>query len=183
MGRSPQERAEAVQIDAASAERLRARLAARSVRDGDCLIWTGCVMASGYGRISVGNRTMYAHRAALLAHRGSLPAGELVLHSCDRPPCVNPDHLRPGSPSDNMTDKVGRGRLVLPGTFIHGEGNGQARLTWALVREMRARYARGELTKTSAGREYGISRQSATDVLLGRTWNEPLVAVSGAGGA
>lgn len=182
MGLAPHQRAQAMALDATEADRLRSRLAERSVPDGDCLIWTGCIAASGYGRISVGNRTLYTHRAAMLAATGELPAGVLVLHSCDRPPCVNAEHLRVGSPGENMEDKVERGRLVLPGAFIQGEGNGQARLTWPLVQEMRERYARGELTKTSAGREYGISRQSATDVLLSRTWTAP-GAVSGAGGA
>jgi hypothetical protein len=55
-----------------------------------------------------------AHRASLRAFHlngATIPAGQVVRHSCDNPACVNPDHLSLGSYTDNVHDMVSRGRM------------------------------------------------------------------------
>lgn len=83
-----------------------------------CWLWTGGVgKSSGYGhfnvRVSVANhRTELAHRASWLFFRGEIPAGSWVLHRCDVPTCVNPDHLFLGDVVVNGADKAKKGRGV-----------------------------------------------------------------------
>lgn len=92
-------------------ERLYQRI--RIVPDG-CWEWLGNRLPRGYGQISVkenGRWTMrYAHRVSYEVHHGPIPEGLYVLHSCDNPPCVNPDHLRIGSAAENMAEMKERGR-------------------------------------------------------------------------
>ena len=87
-----------------------ARLTARTDRSGECWLWTRGVTAAGYGRFMLGGYDLYAHRAAYEAYVGPIPEGQLILHSCDTPACVNPAHLRPGTQQDNMRDRDLRGR-------------------------------------------------------------------------
>lgn len=80
----------------------------------DCWEWTAGTDRAGYGRISLGGRgdrrLVGAHRASWQIVNGPIPDGLFVLHSCDNPPCVNPQHLRVGTNADNMADMVVRGR-------------------------------------------------------------------------
>ena len=70
---------------------------------------------SGYGTITVNNRTVYAHRVSWELHNGSIPEGMLVLHRCDIKSCVNPDHLFLGSYKDNTRDAIEKGRHSFKG--------------------------------------------------------------------
>jgi hypothetical protein len=72
-----------------------------------CIEWTGVRFARGYGRTSLGE---YAHRLAWEAEHGPIPAGMVVRHRCDNPPCVNVDHLQLGTQAENLADMVARGR-------------------------------------------------------------------------
>lgn len=79
-----------------------------------CWLWLGKPDKHGYGRINVGGRAgkaQFAHRVSWELHRGSIPNGMGVLHHCDTPSCVNPDHLFIGTQSDNMRDARAKGRM------------------------------------------------------------------------
>jgi hypothetical protein len=79
--------------------------------DGDaCWEWTAGYSGDGYGAFSVGDRVLRAHRVAWeLANER--PAGRLhVLHRCDNPRCVRPEHLTLGTHAANMADKAAKGR-------------------------------------------------------------------------
>ena len=91
-------------------------------RAGDCWIWTGELNNHGYGRFATwtgGRRVRYlAHRLAFELTQG--PLGALVArHTCDNPPCCNPEHLEVGTQADNLRDAVSRGRANLSGLHAY----------------------------------------------------------------
>jgi hypothetical protein len=76
-----------------------------------CWRWTGSRHPKGYGQINRGDGVPErAHRVSWMKFRGPIPAGLQVLHVCDNPGCVNPDHLFLGTDGDNMHDKAAKGR-------------------------------------------------------------------------
>jgi len=88
-----------------------------SLNHGECWIWTGLRDNKEYGRLFIGRKDnghpiyIYAHRFSYeLHHDRKIPTGLLVCHSCDTPPCVNPEHLWIGTQLDNMQDMVHKGR-------------------------------------------------------------------------
>lgn len=108
----------------------------------DCLVWTGARSKAGYGQKRIGRRVVYVHRIAY-AEKIGVPLEALtvrVRHTCDNPPCYNPDHLIPGSHTDNMADMRERGRhplafvdgrcrkghdLAEVGVYVRPDGNGR----------------------------------------------------------
>lgn len=79
-----------------------------------CWVWLAGKDKDGYGNFSVGQRAtarpVRAHRVAWELTHGSIPDGLFVLHECDNPPCVRPDHLFLGTNQNNMDDMVAKGR-------------------------------------------------------------------------
>ena len=75
-----------------------------------CLEWQGALDRGGYGKISVGRVSLFAHRVAWAIANGEDPGERLVLHRCDNPRCVRDDHLYAGTYSNNSRDAVVRGR-------------------------------------------------------------------------
>lgn len=145
------------------AEKVKLRLREKSVRSGECLLWTGGVSASGYGVISINNRSVNTHKASYLAHRGPIPAGYCVMHKCDVRTCINPDHLTLGTKGDNNTDRFRKGRNA----NRRGENNTQARLTDSQVVEIRELCAAG-LSQRQIAERFGISQQHVSQIKTGK---------------
>jgi hypothetical protein len=84
--------------------------------DTGCWEWTASCARGGYGQFStslVDGKTWYrAHRFSYVAHRGEIPDGMVVMHTCDNPACVNPDHLKLGTQADNMMDRDAKSRGI-----------------------------------------------------------------------
>ncbi len=79
-------------------------------KTANCWLWTASLASKGYGAFGMNGRWVFAHRYSWVLKNGAIPEGLLVLHSCDTPACVNPDHLFLGTGSDNMKDMARKAR-------------------------------------------------------------------------
>lgn len=92
-------------------------------KSGDCWIWQGGKDKDGYGKfqitmsrfgIPVGwptpQRHIRAHHFAWELEHGTTSFGELIMHSCDTPACVNVAHMSIGTPKLNYDDAVAKNR-------------------------------------------------------------------------
>lgn len=131
-----------------------------------CWEWTASTSHGGYGFIGIGRKgkVRYAHRYSWIIHFGKIPKGLLVLHKCDNPPCVNPNHLFLGTQKDNMIDAVLKKRIAT------GEKNGRSKLTENKVDAIRKMYAAGNITMDVLSRLFGVNRQSIGHVINNKTW-------------
>ena len=75
-----------------------------------CWLWQGGIEKNGYGRIKIKGRKVGVHRLSYELHQGPIVDGLFVLHRCDTPPCVNPEHLYLGTQKQNIRDCVSRER-------------------------------------------------------------------------
>lgn len=92
----------------------RSRFRALTLETPACWLWMGSLNNNGYGWFRVDGKTILAHRASWEFEHSDIPKGRNVLHQCDTPRCVRPDHLFLGTQSDNMLDCSRKGRLYVP---------------------------------------------------------------------
>lgn len=133
----------------------------------ECWLWTASVnkKRGGYGRFSFGCKTIGAHKAAWILYRGDIPAGMHVLHRCDNPLCVNPDHLFLGTNADNVADMDAKGRRI--NAPLIGEANPRAKLDESQVLEIFR--SRGKQNEAAA--KFGVSRALIGMIRHGRVWS------------
>lgn len=115
-----------------------------------CWEWTGSKNKKGYGSFGVDGKTQKAHRVSWMLTFGELPEDD-VLHTCDNPSCVRPDHLFVGTNQDNMRDMADKGRAFMK----KGELHLNAKLTDAQVEALRQEGKTG--TYMSMGAKLGVS--------------------------
>lgn len=131
----------------------------------DCWHWVGTVDSGGYGVL--GRRK--AHRVSWELHNGSFQEGLDVLHHCDNPPCVNPDHLFLGTALDNVADMYVKGRQAPP-PALRGERNPMARTTHAAVHALRTEWAAGGISQRALAKRHGLSVMAVNRIIRRETW-------------
>lgn len=130
-----------------------------------CWHWTRCLNSAGYGCAYNGKRTISASRLAWIYTHGD--PGELhVLHHCDNRLCCNPAHLWAGTNSDNVADKVKKGR-VPP---MAGSKNPRAKLREDDVPEILRLYRESGLSQSKIAKMFGVNQQSISNVVTGKRW-------------
>lgn len=143
----------------------RDRFWSRVHKSDGCWEWTRGHVPRGYGCVCTkaiaGLRKQdYTHRIAWMLEHGAIPQGLQVLHECDNPPCVRPEHLFLGDQLANVRDMISKGRAVRP----------TPKLTPEIVRELRERYAAGGVTFADLAADYGIVFQHAHAIVRGTRW-------------
>lgn len=139
-----------------------------------CRLWTASITsAGGYGQFNAGGKMRKAHRVAWELTNGPIPQGGgyhgvCVCHRCDVRTCVNPEHLFLGTQGDNIRDMTTKGRVS------RGELSSAAKLTAAIVRECRARWAAGTVSLAGMAREYGVGNAVMLRAVHRKTWRHVL---------
>lgn len=95
-------------IPAMDRERFMAKVI--PVPESGCWIWEGS-LCGGYGSVCINGKAYRAHRVSYQMHKGEIPEGLTIDHLCRVRCCVNPDHIFPGTDTDNVRDCVRKGRL------------------------------------------------------------------------
>jgi hypothetical protein len=131
-----------------------------------CWIWTGMRHhGSQYGVFCFRRKSVRAHRAAWEIYRGAIPSGMCILHKCDVPMCVNPDHLFVGTQADNNADRDAKGRTK----SAKGSTQHLAKLKESDIPRIRERRLLG-LSLSTIAKEFGVSKHAIHGVVAGRTW-------------
>ena len=121
------------------------------------------------------------HRASYLFHFNNLKKEDIVCHTCDNPACINPRHLYRGTHSDNIKDKVSKGRQAKGennGRYIDGRASDRVvrrvnthgrKLTDQQVLEIKELKSRGTKLKDIAA-IINVSYQTVRDISCGRIY-------------
>lgn len=123
----------------------------------ECILWPGAKNSGGYPVTWKNGRTIYEHRRLLDAK-----SGEIVLHSCDTPSCVNPKHLSIATPAINSADMVSKNRQA------KGEQCGNTKLTSDLVLEIKSLF--GKMTSRKVAEKFNVSKTNVLDIWNRKIW-------------
>ncbi len=134
------------------------------VSSSGCWEWTGTIMQKeDYGIACHRGKRQRAHRLSYMYHKGQIPEGLLICHTCDNPPCINPDHLYAGTPKDNSSDMVSKGRQNRP----KGEDSARAKLTAVQVVEIRSDTRKHK----PIAKDYGIAVSTVSSIKQRTNWS------------
>lgn len=125
-----------------------------TVTETGCWEWAGTRHREGYGFVHSLGQLRRAHRAAWMVWVGPVADGVAVLHRCDNPPCIRPEHLFLGSQADNVADMKQKGR-------------GSRKLSDVEVQEIVEGHRSGT-SQAELGRLYGVSRSLICHIVAGR---------------
>lgn len=137
------------------------------VDDNWCWIYKGGKDYDGYGIMSINNKSQKAHRIFWEFFKGPVTEGLQVLHTCDNPSCVKPDHLFLGTNKDNMHDKIKKGR-----DRVRGEENVRSKVTKEQVLEIRRLCTLPGLDFEDIAERFGIGTANVKSIFYRKTWKE-----------
>jgi hypothetical protein len=126
----------------------------------ECWPWKGATYQSGYGMVSIKRKIFRAPRIAYFLQHSVDPGHLCVLHKCDNPKCVNPNHLYAGNSAQNVRDRVERGRSC------RGEQHVSAILNTKDVRFILA----SPLTADVLASTFGVSESTIRSIRARRIW-------------
>lgn len=127
-------------------------------KSSGCWKWLGALHSGGYGLFRYLGKTVRAHRFVWEAIYGPIPPRKHVLHKCDNPDCVNPEHLFIGTAEDNAKDAVSKGRA-----------SGQ-KLQVSEAVKIRELYATEKYTHAELGKLFRVSRRTIGDIVNRHTF-------------
>lgn len=148
---------------------VQARFWQKVNRSGACWEWTAACSGNGYGAFKIRGQQWGAHQVSYLLHHGPIVRGMVVMHTCDNPRCVNPDHLKLGTYSDNSQDRDRKFRRRRTSADHVGEANPKARITEAQAIEIIGMIRDG-VPRREIASLYGVKRSLISDIRSGRTW-------------
>ncbi len=125
--------------------------------DNECWEWMGRKLKKGYGQFDYRGKGHSTNRFVWIIVYGEIPKGKLICHSCDNPPCCNPNHLFIGTILENNIDRDKKERYF-------------KKLTWNKVNEIRELYKTGLYTHRSLGKKYGMSHRHMGDIINHVCW-------------
>lgn len=131
-----------------------------------CWYWTGSVRGwqRKYGSFKFNGIMKAAHRVSYIIYIGNIPLDMHVLHSCDNPKCVNPNHLFIGTHQDNMDDRKAKNREAI----TRGESNGRALLSEKQV--LMIRYARRVIRHKDVAKIFKVSLPTIEKIFQKKLW-------------
>lgn len=130
----------------------------------ECWSWMAGKDGKGYGSFFVGTANYIAPRVSWAIHHGEIPNGLGVLHTCDNPPCVNPNHLFLGTQKDNNEDRENKGR----GSF--GSKHGMSILKESDIKEIRELMKNG-VSQEEIAKKFKVDRTTISAVKRGLSWS------------
>ena len=134
-------------------------------QEDGCWHWMGARQVNGYGSLATRGEawgTRYAHRWSYMHHKGEIPEGKMIRHTCDVRHCVNPHHLVAGDSVDNVRDMIER------------NPNGCHRcFTPELIHEIRAAYGHPPEfpSMTDLAKRYGVSASTIGNIINRRHYS------------
>jgi hypothetical protein len=133
-----------------------------------CWLWTGATNGRSYGlfKMPKTRNNITAHRMSYILHNGPITSEQWVLHKCDNPLCVNPDHLFLGDAAANVADMDAKGRRV--NADNSREKNGRAVLDADKVRL--ARLLHGKFSLTALTKIFGVSKSQIHRIVTAQQW-------------
>lgn len=130
-------------------------------QENGCWLWKGSSAANGYGNVGKALwGESYVHRWSYIHHKGPIPDGKMIRHTCDVRLCVNPAHLIPGDSVDNVQDMLQRNPDGCHRSFTPDQ-----------VREIRRAYTSAPYpSNTELANRYGVGSSTMCNVTSGRTY-------------
>jgi hypothetical protein len=133
----------------------------------NCWEWDTSSRDNPYGIFRIRKTQLKAHVVSYALFTGPVPEDLCVCHTCDNPPCVNPDHLFLGTQNDNIKDCWGKGRgRKFPSQ--NGESNVVSKLTEENVLYLRNHY---KPPMSAWAKKYGVTEATLYHALKGDTWS------------
>ncbi len=130
-----------------------------------CWLWGRCRDTSGYGLLTIGGKIRKVHRLAFLMANGNLDDNACVLHKCDTPACINPNHLFQGTKKDNVDDCIRKNR------HTKGHKVGVSKLTEDQVLVILESSKSTNVKTAEIARRFGVSTNTIRHIIKGLTWS------------